>query len=61
MSELLGKIANWFRRPKPKLTMAGIYGVTEDGCYIVLGEDGVMRKTPPIERSGSLREGQIRD
>lgn len=39
------------RREKPKLSLAGIYGVTEDGCYIVLGDDGVIRKTHHIDQS----------
>jgi hypothetical protein len=47
--KLLRWFAGLFRREKPKLSFAGIYGVTSDGCYIVLGEDGVMRKTPPIQ------------
>lgn len=48
MNWLYWKIAGWFGKKRPKLSMAGIYGITPDGCYIVLGEDGVMRKTPPI-------------
>lgn len=36
--------------PKP-IPMGGIYGITEDGCYIVLGNDGVLRKTPPLHAS----------
>lgn len=34
--------------PEP-ITLAGIYGVTEDGCYIVMGEDGVIRKSHPLD------------
>lgn len=46
---LFSKLASWFgyRKPRPHIAM-GIWGVTEDGCYIVCGEDGVMRKSPPL-------------
>jgi len=48
-------VMGWFGREKPKLTMAGIYGVTSDGCYIVLGTDGKFHKSHPIQ-PGEPRE-----
>lgn len=52
---MLEWIKSLFRKPEP-LSMAGIYGITEDGCYIVLGRDGVMRKTPPLQPPQPGRE-----
>lgn len=48
MGWLYWKIAGWFGYERPKLSFAGIYGITTDGCYLVRGEDGVVRKSPPL-------------
>lgn len=46
---MLKRILRWLGFLPPPIEMRGIYGVTEDGCYLVRGADGVLRKSHPLE------------
>lgn len=46
---MLKRILRWFGFLPPPIEMRGIYGVTDDRCYIVRGADGVLRKSHPLQ------------
>lgn len=37
------------RESKQPVTMAGIYGITKDGCYLIMDEAGRITKSPPLD------------
>lgn len=55
LRQRITQVPPWRKRKSEKLSMAGIYGITDDGCYIVVGDDGVMRKSPPLQGPGPCR------
>lgn len=48
---MLKRVLRWFGFMPPSIEMRGIYGVTADGCYLVRGADGVLRKSHPLASS----------
>lgn len=59
MKKLFWIVMGWFGYVKPEpLTMAGIYGITSDGCYLVRGTDGVLRKSHPLYPPSRTNESQ---